>query len=801
MNFEKKLNTAPETPGEPEMKKITEEEFGALQKLGSRAKGLARALTFFTAVNLAGCTLPKIKNEESNRIKPATSAGEVMPESEKPKDLYDAQINAARQEEAPSAEEIKEIIEYKEKYPPEFLKRAHKLKGVAGIGLAAMILEAKEKSLVSFLGNASNYEGIQGLDLKKEVNKAIQEDPTGFLLCALGLKSIMGNDLKQAILEAAPKDYFMFLTNAPYYKDILGAELKPAIIRAGEAYPWLFLSNAPYVKEILGDDLSAEIAKAVPVALKNYISNARKLKQIMDPAEWQSHLEAAFAACPGAINEYGGLLESIKKPELESTAALKNIKNTQTAILLNDMVKHGLSEDDALKIVNNEDALLKALVKIKCEPDHLGRITVEENLKTLSLQKVKQINDLHEEMDAVRFKSVNDASPEELYNLSVYGEEEIFTSTFNGFFNRMTAKMSREKLNGDDLLKKTNRNKFRTFIKECAGFNRLNEFLQTMSRESAHALLTDVVSNLDAADDKLAQATTVADIFGVVNDEKILTVLQEQIKLEYDRVSGPQTGANNKILYGILAGMFGDRALVHKDWFKKMSYEFKLGNFTEVKSTDLFNSEGLNVQQYLFYNDKDGHASFKYFMAQYKDERKWRIEKKDHYAIISSVGNGKKIAMYASYPEFDRDAPDEIEMALKAKNIRTHVMVHRGHSYHTPKTIDGISSDTKIVSLGGCGGYNNLYGVLERSINAHIISTKGTGSMYVNDPLFKMLNEAILSGKDISWPEFWASAERRLGKNPDFRNYVAPHKNLGVMFLKTYNKELERAKDQLVAEK
>ncbi len=61
--------------------------------------------------------------------------------------------------------------------------------------------------------------------------------------------------------------------------------------------------------------------------------------------------------------------------------------------------------------------------------------------------------------------------------------------------------------------------------------------------------------------------------------------------------------------------------------------------------------------------------------------------------------------------------------------------------------------------------------------------------MLVNDPLLKALNEVILSGKDITWSAFWADAEKKFGNNTNFDNYVAPDKNLGVNFLKAYQKE------------
>ena len=63
--------------------------------------------------------------------------------------------------------------------------------------------------------------------------------------------------------------------------------------------------------------------------------------------------------------------------------------------------------------------------------------------------------------------------------------------------------------------------------------------------------------------------------------------------------------------------------------------------------------------------------------------------------------------------------------------------------------------------------------------------------MRVNDHLLKILNSEILSSQNIIWPEFWGRIEKKLGNNDYFQNYVPPHKNLGVMFLKTYHKELQ----------
>ena len=459
------------------------------------------------------------------------------------------------------------------------------------------------------------------------------------------------------------------------------------------------------------------------------------------------------------------------------------------------MVNNGLSEEEAVKIINDQNKFLKTLIEIKLKSDHLGKVSVENNLKNISLSEIRKINSLHKRPDLERFASVNNLTAAELYTLMTYGEEEIYTSSFNGMFSRLLGKMNQDNLDGKKLLEQVGQNKFRTFIKECAGFNRLNEFFDTMDKENIQRLLIDIITNLDTAEDKLAQATAVADIFNMITDPKMLEVLQKQIKLEYKRINNQQGAKQeDKIIYSILSGMFGDKTVVNEAWLKEMAEKFKLENLSKLESSDLFNQDKTNIQQYFFYDDEDGRASFNSFLGQYQNQSNWRIIKKEHFVLIKSSQNGKKMEIYANYPGSQYEGPEAIEKILSERNIETIVVVHRGHSVHVSKTIERVPAITKILYLGSCsgGGCENVEKALKKAPKAHILSTKGNGTMRVNDPLLKKLNLKILSGKNIIWPEFWGEIEKKLGKNSDFQNYIPPHKNLGVMFLKIYRRESQK---------
>ena len=584
-----------------------------------------------------------------------------------------------------------------------------------------------------------------------------------------------------------------FLYNAKDFKDVPGLNLAQEISQAAKSNPGEFFYYAKDFKDVQGLNLAQEILQAAKSNPEEFLYNAKDFKDVISKNEWSILVEESFASCPEEGKNYKNLLDEINEPQLKSTKILKSIADPKAGILLEKMVNNDLSEEEAVKIINDQNKFLKTLIEIKSKPDHLGRVSVENNLENISLRKIQQVNSLHERPDSERFASINSLTAAELYTLMTYGEEEIYTSSFNGMFSRLLRKMKQENLDGKKLLEQAGQNKFRTFIKECASFNRLNEFLNTMNKEDVQTLLAAIITNLDTAEDKLAQATTVADIFSMITDQKMLEVLQKQIKLEYERINNqPGAGQEDKIIYSILSGMFGDKAVVNEAWLKEMAEKFKLENLSELESSDLFNQDKTNVQQYFFYDDDDGRASFNNFLGQYQNQPNWHVIKKDHFVLITSNQNGKKMEIYANYPGSQNEGPKAIEKILKERNIETIIVVHRGHSYHVSETIERVPAIAKIVSLGSCGGYNNVERVLKKAPKAHILSTKGTGTMLVNDPLLKSLNLEILSGKNIIWPVFWEKIEKKLGKNNDFQNYVPPHKNLGVMFLKTYYKELQK---------
>jgi len=484
---------------------------------------------------------------------------------------------------------------------------------------------------------------------------------------------------------------------------------------------------------------------------------------------WSSEMEHLMGLLPPER-----LMEIIKN---------ETFSDRKRALAMKAFLAQGISENDTQLL----PTVKKILFDDRTRPEL--KKAAEEILKRIALYYIRQLNELHESPDAVRFQSVENLSIEDLYFNMVYGEEEVFTSTFNGLFNRLLERMRNQGLDGQRMLEKIKYDHFRTFIKLAASYNRLNEFLSTTNQASSQELLKRFVSGIEKEPNTLEQAVSVADTFSILTDEGTLKVLQETIKSEYERTQ-KENSKEGTVLYGLLAGMFGQKAVINEEWIQSMVQQYGLPSVTELTEQQLFNAQGIHLQRYFFYDDEDGKTSFQNFLARYENDPNWKVERKDSFVRIQSV-RGHKIEIYANVPAKQEEGRNAIKDVFVQKgNIEPIFEVHRGHSYHAGNTLYNLTKSAKLVYWGSCGGYNNVAHTLDIAPEAQILSTKGTGTKWVNDPLLKLINEEIRTKGHISWPSFWKEVEQKLGNHPDFINYISPPRNLGVLFLKAYRQRM-----------
>ncbi|MBF0522729.1 MAG: tetratricopeptide repeat protein [Candidatus Omnitrophica bacterium] len=425
---------------------------------------------------------------------------------------------------------------------------------------------------------------------------------------------------------------------------------------------------------------------------------------------------------------------------------------------------------------------------------------------TTSLQLiVGSINELHGSADSIRFAIVNNSSPVDLYTMIVSAQDEVlaFPSTFTGLFNRMMEGMKAQgiSISGDGILNQANYYKFRTFFKLAVNFNRLNDFLGTLpSEEEKTALLEKFVKGLDKEKDVLAQATVVADVFGMIKtDATLFPLMRQMVKTEFERTL--QDGSNRyaEVIYGLLTILFAQNTDINDSLFKRVADDFQFPDVSVLHQADLFDANGIFRQVQYFYEDEDGDASFKNLLNTYKNKPNWKIIDFFNYILIKGTLKGRTIEIYANKPFLDSadqttNAQNELDNFIQREGLGVYMAIHRGHSYHVQKTIDRLGSSLKFVFLGSCGGSNRMNDVLKKSPGAQILATKGIGTATINDLLLKMINDLLLSGQDVNWHAFRSNLAKKeeFKRAAEFIHYIFPDENTGFLFIRAYMELLKR---------
>lgn len=528
---------------------------------------------------------------------------------------------------------------------------------------------------------------------------------------------------------------------------------------------------ANYANEPFACEIIAMAAEKVPNEIYNYASSTNYL------------LNKAIRSCSDSLTK------TIVRITDESKSPLRAMP------FLSDIYRRRKTIQEIDSITADPDLFFKNLVRLKLQNEQLGGSTYSQELMFRGLRYVRFMNDLHEEKEAVRFKSIEGMNTEDLYFIMVYGQDEIYTSSFVGTFKRMMDRLAVDSMSGDKLLQKVHFDKFRTFIRMCAGYNTLSTFLNSMSDTNRLVLMKKFINGLDQGDEyDLEDAVDVADAFGSINDPALLEILKKEVLNSYERSYKGRSMKGMKV-YALLNTLFsGMKNSDNAAAIKAQSNVLNLPPINLVPFKTLLNDSGIVYQQFFFYGDEDGKSSYNNFLGNFRDG-KWKKTDNKYWTTIVST-TGKPIVIFANLPlsePEDEDAQKQLNLYLKEKKIKPTIIVHRGHSFHLTSTMENFDEYTKLAVLGSCGGYHNLGTVLSQSPEAHIISSKQTGMMAINDLIVQHLNAKLLEGSDIEWIKLWKEIDEQIvAKNPKvksmFNEYVPPHKNLGAIFIKSYKR-------------
>lgn len=502
-----------------------------------------------------------------------------------------------------------------------------------------------------------------------------------------------------------------------------------------------------------------------------------------------------------ANNRLGVRIRSLKDNLLVSTiVAMSKSKDGQQYFCFLDNILNGkvsYAEVDEAK----SDSLKYYRLLVKTHIDYVERAINKDTafeFETLSMrmmQKAKEnfvniINGLHTESAEVRFKSIQNLTPQELYYLAVSGDGIIYTSSFvRGVFPLMLKKLNNR---GDSILKLVYFDKYRKFIKMCAGYNQLGNYLASFPKPAnpadmsdAEMLMKSFVKNLEKAKG-YEDAVDVADSYASIA-ETLKPLADEILRNVQENYQTNIIEQNKKgiAIYKILKYLF-----LSADSTQKIDLTKELGipPVYDVPYIALKNDSGRVIMQQFFYGDKDGQGVFNGFLKAFTNSN-WKIIPSEQWVEVRSV-KGKPVSIFANRALNEEDGLDEkaqkaLGAYLEKNKLFPTVTIHRGHSYYADATIAQMFPSSKIVFMGSCGGYRLLHDILTVSDDAHIVATKQIGDTKVNLPFVVLIANKERMGQDINWIPFWHEL-RAASSSSEFDDYVPPYKNLGALFIKAY---------------
>lgn len=474
---------------------------------------------------------------------------------------------------------------------------------------------------------------------------------------------------------------------------------------------------------------------------------------------------------------------------------------------LDNIYKGKITMGDIEKAMKDDVTYYQLLVQT--EIDYADRIRHNDTpmaMKTLAYKLqdkaidpfINTINGLHEQPNDVRFHILNPLRAEDLYYMAVMGEEIMYTSSYvSGVYPRIWQKMKNPK--SDSLMLDVKFDRFKKWIKMAANYNELDDFLKRMDKGNAELIMKAFVNNLDrkSGADSLEDAVDVANSFASISDKALQQLILKQVQANLTHA----TKMNNRRaidIYSILNTLF-----LSIDPANKIDVEKTLGipPVYFMPNKELRDSSGRIIIQQFFYGDKDGQGVFNNFVNSMQNGN-WTMKSNPQWVAFSTT-KGTPITVYANRPldekkGLDAEAQQALDDYLFDNDLSPVIVIHRGHSYWLPSTLDQMSPTSKIVLLGSCGAYQNLNKILAISPSAQIVASKQVGSGTVNSPMISMMLEILRQGKDVNWPEFWNTLGKRLGGNALFEDYVPPQKNLGALFIMAY-KKLQEKNDELVS--
>jgi hypothetical protein len=408
------------------------------------------------------------------------------------------------------------------------------------------------------------------------------------------------------------------------------------------------------------------------------------------------------------------------------------------------------------------------------------------NKKIANHYFIKQINDLHESPDNVRFVSINTLPLSDLYFLLVAGKNELviggsdalYTSSFLYVFKKFLKDADKEGL--DNFFDDIGYYEFDGFISNISDYGLVDELVNNLNEEKVARLIGKFLAGLPnkqlTDNEIILNSMTMAEVlYEIRHHEGIKNYLVGEI----DRIQ-KLPRMQNYFMYQRMYGGFKD-ILFNKD-------EYTSDNSYDVLQVKRLQKQDNIVQACFYYDDEDASSSFASSTASYNGKQ-WDKKDLGNYIVLSSR-TGNKMRVYMNKPNTKQgsdSSQNEMLKAIEQDGYEVTSFIHRGHSYHLMQSLRKMTTSSQFVFLGSCGGYSQVLKVFELNPDVNIIATRSVGSKLINDPLLERINTDMVNNRDINWDILWKEFNTKFQSKQTkdlFSAYIPPNKYIGVKFIR-----------------
>jgi hypothetical protein len=464
------------------------------------------------------------------------------------------------------------------------------------------------------------------------------------------------------------------------------------------------------------------------------------------------------------------------------------------AILARRITSGALSFDSALKIAGSEPQFFAAALDMRAAATGAEAKALDRVLENQSLVLCRAAQ---ENLQRIVGNDLAQFRARDLYALLSLGRAEATPVVFSAVFDRLLQpKLKAESPKARslvDLLDRTGNWGLRDFAAGAIAARRFEALLAMAGRE----LVSRLAHGLDQSPDPLKEGMRLAEIVDATHDPVLLEQMASIVSAEFARCRAA-ADLRGTTVYGLLAAKLSVSPIAgpYLPFFRSSE---------TLDTALLFGDEKHCVQRHFFYDDDDGVESFASFRKTYEHDPAWQLEDLGEYVRVTGHGpQGRTIEIYANVP-IDTHLPKNrllegeaqrrqatIAKELNQRRLTPTVIVHRGHSFWTERTLSYLEKSARLVILGSCGGAGEVHAVIEASHNAQVIATRGIGTTEINDSILKAVNDRLLNGEQmIGWSIFWKELKERWGNSAIFRDYLAPNQDSATVFLRSYYRFLD----------